>query len=382
MFDPDKIPDLQRLIREQTRQDAFLLVDVLKEVGLLRPAVRTIQARSTNTVSLVASDGGNNRIDFNPFSIQVIRVVDSYGVELFLDAITPYTDTGPLGERHLGEARSPLGQLMRDLGVTALSALSPMIPRSGVPSGDGRRSTGWPLVYRDLCEWAVLYQLICHKEWGSSTLIVRDGMLRSKIFAAELFVKMGHLLRKGIEETRKSRRRDVFLVGIAKHSEILQRYQLAMQVQNVLPAGQPCYAAIPMDLQERAYRWPEYIRSPLDEESSKEPPKYNIGAMYLARFGGKSADPVWTIDLMHWQTERAQEIFGYLLGDACDGFPVPYYPRCLQDADRNAQVVDLDLAILRDAMEDAVRGQIEEDRRPVFDAHRLATADPAARRYS
>jgi hypothetical protein len=44
-------------------------------------------------------------------------------------------------------------------------------------------------------------------------------------------------------------------------------------------------------------------------------------------------------------------------------------------------VVDLDLAILQAAMEEAIREQIREDRRHVFDAQRLSPADPAAGRY-
>ena len=106
-----------------------------------------------------------------------------------------------------------------------------------------------------------------------------------------------------------------------------------------------------------------------------------MGAMYLVRFGKQSADPVWTIDLLHFQATKAQQIFGSLLADAEQGFPVPCYPHCLQEADRYAQVVDLDLAILQHAMEDAVREQIREERRPVFDAQMLSLADPAAGRY-
>ena len=49
----------------------------------------------------------------------------------------------------------------------------------------------------------------------------------------------------------------------------------------------------------------------------------------------------------------AQQIFGSLLADAELGFPVPCYPHCLQEADRYAQVVDLDLATLQNALDEA-----------------------------
>lgn len=373
MFDPDQLPELQRLVREATRGDAGLLDDVLSQVMLLRP-VQTIQARNTNSISLVASDGGNNRLEFNPFSLMVVRVVDTYGVEQFLDVISPNTDTVALGQRHLDRA-TPLGTMMRDLGVTSLAELSPMI-------SEERKSRGWPLVYRDLCEWAVLYDLVCNATWGSDTVIIRDGLLRAKIFAKDLFIRLYGMLREAIERTRRERRRNIFLVGIAKHSRVIERYRLAMAIADTFPAGHPCYVAVPPDIQGKVYdTWPEYIRLPDDDAGDGEKPKFNMGAMHLVRFGALSADPVWTVDLLQFQADSAQQIFGSVVSDAQQGFPVPCYPHCLQEADRHAQVVDLDLAILQRALEDAVREQVPVSRRPVFDAQVLSAVDPAAVRY-
>jgi hypothetical protein len=373
MFDPDRLPELKSLVREATRGDSGLLDEVIRDVALLRP-VTTIQPRTINSISLVASDGGNNRLDFNPFSLQVVRVVDTFGDELFLDVISPSTDTAALGRRHLDDPASPLGRMMRDLGASALGQLSPMIPaRPG--------SSRWPLVYRDLCEWAVLYDLIRYERWGSDTLIIRDGLLRTRIFAGELFVRLYKLMKTAIEEKRRQHKRHIFLVGIAKHSRVIERYRLAMAVEDVFPAGQPCYAPVPPELQVKVYDWAEYVGSAGDDDAGQEKPRFNMGAMYLVRFGRQAFDPVWTADLLHFQAPQAQQVFGSLLADAEVGFPVPCYPHCLQQADRYAQVVDLDLAILQRALEEAVREQIRADRRHVFDAQRLSPADPAAGRY-
>lgn len=373
MFDPDQLPELKRLVLEATQGDRGLLDDVLREVGLLRPIV-TIQPRNINSISLVASDGGNNRLVFNPFALQVVRVVDTFGQELFLDVISPSTDTVVLGQQHL-DRDTPLGKLMRDLGISRLADLSPMIPEKN-------RSRSWPLVYRDLCEWAVLYDLICYQTWGSDTLIIRDGLLRTKIFAGELFIRLYERFRHAIERIRKERRREVFLVGIAKHSRVIERYRLAMAIADVFPSGHPRYVAVPQGVQGKVYdTWPEYIRSPEDNAADMEAPKFNMGVMYLVRFGKMSADPVWTVDLLEFQKSKAQQIFGSLLSDAEQGFPIPCYPHCLQEADRHAQVVDLDLAILQNALEEAVRDQVPADRRHVFDAQVLTVSDPAAVRY-
>lgn len=373
MFDPDQLPELKRLVREATEGDSSLLEDVLREVTLLRP-VTTIQPRNVNSISLVASDGGNNRLVFNPFALQVVRVVDTFGQELFLDVISPSTDTIALGQRHLDQ-QTPLGKMMRALNVDRLADLSPMIPEQ-------RKSRSWPLVYRDLCEWAVLYDLICNQTWGSDTLIIRDGLLRSKIFSGDLFIQLYHLFKDAIERIRRQRRRDIFLAGIAKHSRVIERYRLAIAIADVFPSGQPRYVAVPEGVQSKVYdTWPEYIRSPEDDPGDVEKPKFNMGAMYLARFGKMSADPVWTVDLLESQKDSAQQIFGSMLSDAEQGFPIPCYPHCLQEADRHAQVVDLDLAILQNELEDAVREKVRPDRRPVFDAQLLTVADPAAVRY-
>jgi hypothetical protein len=397
MFDPDRLPELKDLVREATRGDSGLLDEVIRDVALLRP-VTTIQPRTINSISLVASDGGNNRLEFNPFSLQVVRVVDTFGDELFLDVISPSTDTVALGRRHLDDPASPLGRMMRDLGARTLGDLSPMIPARP-------KSTGWPPVYRDLCEWAVLYDLVCHERWGSDTLIIRDGLLRTPILAGEKFARLYALMKGAVERSRRERKRHVFLAGIAKHSRIVERYRLAIAVEEVFPAGQPCYVAVPPELQEKVYDSARYLR-PLGEGPGQDNAGQDnagqdnagqdnagqdntgqgndvssIGAMYLVRFGRQAFDPIWTMDLLRFQAPQAQQVFGSLLADAEIGFPVPCYPHCLQEADRYAQVVDLDLAILQSAMEEAVREQIREDRRHVFDAHRLSPADPAAGRY-
>jgi hypothetical protein len=377
MFEPDQLPLVRQRIREETDRTAFLLDDVEIEVESLRTARPvTIQPKNSNMISLVASDAGNNKIEFNPLLLQLVRVVDSYGAQQFFDVISSSSDTGELSKHHLAEG-TPLGRLMHDLGVSELSALSPMIPRTY--SG----SSGWTLVYRDICEWAVIYDQ-CKKDFAADTVLLHDGLLRAKIFTGDLFVQMYRLIKLAIDRLKERYRRDLFLVGIAKHSEILERYRLAMSISNVFPDGAAFYVPIPMDLQSKVYKWAEYVRSPLiaPDERDIEAPKFNMGEMYFVRFGPRMGDPIWTVDILAGQSTSAQKIFGSLLNDAQCGFPIPYYPHCLQQADSHAQVVDLDLAILQDTMVEAIRDHLSPSQRPTFDAHRLAVDDPAARRYS
>jgi hypothetical protein len=343
--------------------------------------VRAIKPRCTTSVSLVASDGGNNKLVFDPFTIQLVRVVDSYGKELFFDVISPTTDTDKLSAAQFNSDGSPktaLGRMMKDLGKAKLTDLSHMIH-------DGKRtreephkvSPSWVLVYRDLCEWAVLYDRICNHTFATDTLIVRDGLLRSKLFRGELFVDFRKKLEAAIMRIREKDRRWVYVVGIAKHSTVLTRYHLALTIEKVMPAGEARYVKVPRDLEAKAYVWPEWARG-AEAEGEGEAPKNVAGDMYFVRFGKAKGDPVWAVDIFSCLKSKDAEIFGYLLADAIDGFPVPFYPRCLQQAHEHAQVVDFDLTILQDEVFKAVRGLVPDG---AVIGEFMLNVDASARRY-
>jgi hypothetical protein len=326
MFDPDTLPVLRKAIRDRTEADRRLLDELCAEVRPIASSVRNIKPRSTTSVSLVASDGGNNKLVFDPFTVQIVRVVDSYGKELCFDVISPTTDTDTLSASQFngdGSPKTALGRMMADLKVKTLTELSHMIP-------DGKRtreephtvSPSWVLVYRDLCEWAVLYERICYTKFATDTLIVRDGLLRSKLFRGKLFSDFRKNLEAAMSEIREKDRRWVFLVGIAKHSKVITRYQLAMTIEKIMVPGEARYVRIPRELEAKAYVWPEYAKGAEAEGEEGEAPKYVAGDMYFVRFGKAKGDPLWAVDIFSCQKSKDSEIFGYLLADAIDGFPV------------------------------------------------------------
>lgn len=373
MFDADQIKQLKQLIGDQVETGRAELDKLVKQAHAIDSGVKVIKPRAATSVALMASDGGNNKVAFNPFYLQVVRVVDSNGKELCLEVVSPLSDIEALGRRQFHEDGSPrtaLGKMMQGLGVDTLKDLSPMM------SG---RSPSWVLVFRDLCEWATLYDLICDRDYAVDTLIVRDGLLRSKIFHGELFVKMGEQMYEAIERIQHRDRRKVWLVGLAKKTQILEYYRLAISLSGVFDNGAACFAKVPAEMLDEAYRWDEYTRDVRDDTPG-EKPKFSFGSMYFVRFGPHSGDPIWTVDLMSRQDKEAQAIFGYLQADAVAGFPIPFYPNCLQQADSFSRVADLDLDIIEDQLVDAVRDQVGDDKAAIVDALRLAS-DVAARRY-
>ena len=358
-----------------------MLLDTLREeIRPLLDGVRRIHAGTTTSISLVGADGGNNRLQFDPFLIQLIRVVDSANNEYCLEAITPSTSVAALSARQFTQASglSSLGKLMQYLRVQDLADLSPMIRRDG---SNRPPSPSWVQVYRELVEWATLFTLVREKDFGTDTLIVFDGLLRSKVFAGDLFQRYLQGIAEGIEAQLRGHHRQVYLVGVAKESKVLTRYRLAMALEGILTVDYPAYVKIPRAIEEKAYIWSEYARGDDARLETAEVNKFVGGKMFFAKFGNGRRDPVWPIDLYQPQAAQAQVIMGHLLADAIEGFPVPFYPRCLQQAHEHASLIDFDLDILQDEIFEGIRLALGEEA-PVLDVFRLQDTDPAQARYS
>jgi hypothetical protein len=187
--------------------------------------------------------------------------------------------------------------MMSYLGVDTLQELSSMIreDEKGQPT-----SPSWVQAYRELIEWATLFTILRKKDFGTDTLIVYDGLLRSKVFAGDFFKRYIQGIQASIESQKQKHRRKIYLAGIAKHSKVLTRYRLAMALEGI-----------------------------------------------LVKFGTGLRDPIWPVDIYLPQASQAHYILGYMLADALNGFPLPLYPQCLQQAHANAALVLLTLRYYR-----------------------------------
>lgn len=379
MIDPASQAQLREAIADCISSDQGILDALRGEIRPLKSATRRIQPRATTSISLVGTDGGNNQLQFDPYLIQLVRVVDSSNNEYCLEAVSPTTPIEKLNERQLahgGTAFTALGEMMNFLGVDSLSTLSHMIrpTRRGVPV-----SPSWVQVYRELVEWAVLFAIL-KKDFGTDTLIVCDGLLRSKVFAKDLFQRLLQGMKDRVDGQWSRSRRRVYIAGVAKHSKVLSRYRLAMALEGVLHTDYPAYVEVPRDVEERAYVWSEFARGDDRAAEGGEINKFVGGKMFLVKFGAHRRDPIWPVDIFVPQVGESQTILGSMLADAIDGFPVPHYPRCLQKAHENAALVDFDFDVLQDFIYEGVRSSLGGDG-GILDAFQLQDADPAQRRY-
>src|SRR5438093_6959140 len=233
MIEPESHEQLRREIGERIAADRALLDGLRAEIRPLRAQVTRIDARATTSISLVGTDGGNNQLQFDPFLVQLIRVVDSSNNEYCLEAISPTTPIDALERRHVDKQGAPvsaLGEMMKYLNAETLPRLSHMIrPKDkGVPV-----SPSWVQVYRELFEWAILFSIL-KKDFGTDTLIICDGLLRSKVFAGDNFARLIAGIKERIDQQWVRNRRRIYVAGVAKHSKVLARYRLAMALERVL----------------------------------------------------------------------------------------------------------------------------------------------------
>lgn len=369
-MDPQSYIQLKQEIADRIAADSALLDQLRAEIRPLRSEVRRILPRATTAISLVAADGGNNSLQFDPFLIHIVRIVDSSNKEYCLEAITPGTNLSELSRKQFQENGKPqtrLGEMMEYLGVTDLTQLSHMIRND---NSDQATSLSWVQVYRELVEWAALFSIVREPTFGSDTLIVCDGLLRTKVFAEHLFSRYIQGLRESIEIQRRNNRRRIYLVGVAKHSKVLARYRLAMALENILTTNYPAYVPILRSIESSAYVWAEYANED----------RFVGGKMFFVKFGSGPRDPIWPVDIFLDQEAEAAQILGYMLADANNGFPVPLYPQCLQKAHENAALVHFDFDIFQNYVFDGIR-QILADNASVLDVFRLQDADPSQRRY-
>jgi hypothetical protein len=282
--------------------------------------------------------------------------VDSRGNQCALDAIASSAHSGEFNERIKPNSPSvvePLQRLCNRLGVT-VTDLSYLL--KGID--DPGKSTGAIRCYRDIVEWAVLYDLITNPviQWGGDTILIRDGLLRTKSFKREIFPQIDQEIRNGIRQ-HQDRNVSLSLVGVAKQSAVLGRLAVALELEATFHRPYPCFVEVPEDVEEDCYNFDlTWLRSYETTEAQNDGKKLyqSLGKMYLVKFGDRPFDPVWPVDVAVWQVRNVEKILGQLTVDAQQGFPIPDYPMSIQKAHDFAKLTGIEIEILQDLLVEGI----------------------------
>lgn len=353
--------EIKKRVFDAYKSEDLIIQKFREYARRIKNDVKPIRPYSVNAVSFVSSDGGDNRLYFNPAVIELVRVVDSRGNQCALDAIPGNSRAKDFNERTNSKSPllvEPLKKLCEDLKMNVLD-LSYLLKGIEEPG----KSTGAVRVYRDIVEWAVLYDLIKYREWGSDTIIVREGMLRTKSFKLTVFPKIDQLIREA-HEIHKKKNISVSMVGVAKQSAVLSRLSIALELEGALNKPYPCYVRVPDDIEADCYN---FDRTWLDTLETSEPDENGtyryqaIGKMFLVKFGDRPFDPVWPVDIAEWQLSDAEKIIGQLTKDAQPGFPIPDFPMCVQKAHDFAKVNGLEVNILQDILFEGITQKLSHD---------------------
>jgi hypothetical protein len=349
-FDLDS---LREKVLAAYRTDDPLLEKFRGYARQLKNKIKPLRTYAVNAVSFVSADGGDNRLSFNPAVVELIRVVDSRGNQCALDAVASTITLRDLEARikpGMPDAVPPLERLCSDLGVESLEELSFLIRGLKKPG----KSTGALRCYRDIVEWAVLYDLVANPaiQWGGDTILARDGLLRTKSFTSDILPQIDRKFRLATASHAK-RNVAISLVGVAKQSAVLGRLAIALELEATFHKSFPCYVRVDAEIEEDCYNFDRtwldtYETSEPDDEGKRQ--YQSMGQLFLVKFGDRPMDPVWPVDIAVWQVAQADKILGQLTADAQQGFPIPDYPMCIQRAHDFAKLTGLEIAVLQDLL--------------------------------
>ena len=140
-----------RMVRA-VKQEASQVEELRKEARTL--TVRKLDYRPCKTVAPLATDGGENRLSFEPLNLEIIRVVDSEGQEL-IQEIVPISEDDSMF-REMTERHEVLRRFLKVLSID-FDDLSHLIGSRQSEETKARTDMRARVRhFRDILEWAVL----------------------------------------------------------------------------------------------------------------------------------------------------------------------------------------------------------------------------------
>jgi hypothetical protein len=349
--------DLQQRMADAVSKEVKQVEKLRREVRKL--SVRKLGYRPCKTIAPVATDGGENRLTFEPLNLEIIRVVDSEGQELISEVIAISEDDSVF--RGVAARLLVMQSLLRELGVgfEDLSYLLGYKKTEAVEKVADNR--GRVKAFRDILEWAVLLDL-AGQAWPVDVLLLRDGLLRTKSIKRETFPKLDAAFRRVYDEQVRKGRRKVYMLGVAKSSAVLSKLGLALILEGTFERAYPCYAEVPKDLEAQCYNFDRtWLETAPEEEISGRQLYQSFGRLHLVKLSPMPDGPIFPVDVPVWLSpDKRQEILEYLVHDSSETFPTIGYPSALQRAHENAVLTGFEMTVLGDLMTEALKENVDE----------------------
>lgn len=333
------LEDVKKQIKEATILELPKIEKLRKKAQNLK--ISELNYRQCHAIAPVATDGGDNRITFQPLNIEIIRVVDSEGKEHVLKIVPLSVD--PKMFKKFFEDIPVLKNMIDKLKIT-YKDVSYYLPDEENPEEINEDIIrGCIKTLREILEWAVLLDLA----WNpgpAKVLLLRDGLLRTKAMKPETVAKLSRCFEDAYNKN------GCMLIGVAKKSKVLNYLSLALELDRTFHKDYPCFCEVPKEIEDESYNW----------DQTKYKNLQVFGSMHLVKFVEQKDGLVFPVDVPKWLMDKRKEVLEYTAETAKSSFPTVGYPYPLIKAHENAVLHGLEMDVLSDIMIKAVMEKHED----------------------
>jgi len=337
-YNPNDVINLTNIIERQKEKLRSLCEKVRKlQFVPLDPAGSYIP------IAFRAFDGGMFNLHFDPFEFDIVEIADSNG-NLKLKFASPSAD--------LDNSKN-IGPIIQDLNSHPIiqNFLKIMKKESLADISEILTNRGSLM---EIGEFACIFDKVSNTSTDEKTLVLRDGLLRTKKIKAELI----DLLLAKLADCKNY----VKVVGVAKTSKIMFLLKTALLIENVFPSDQIGYVKIPLEIENMAYRW---SGSGLLDANQVRPLDYAFGSLYIAKLS-RTRSMMVTIEIpenlksgnLIYSEQEIMEIIGYLAKDSMYSYPIIGYPQTMMRAHEFAVRLGLPASILKDNVMEVIIPQM------------------------
>lgn len=281
-----------------------------------------------SSVTYKAIDGGIMKINFDPFEIDYAVIADSYGNVLQKFVVPKGWKLSSDDFLFLDEDEK-IKNLLNIIGVKSIVELSEIFTD--------------PKTAMEIAEYAWIFHKIVSQPKGEKTIVMRDGLLRTKKIKEEYISVLRNVLKKN---------KDSKLVGVSKTSRLLSLISSVLYLEGVFPKDHVGYVEIPLELELIAYTWTGRGKIP---ELKKKPLSYAFGKLYVAKLS-KISNLLVTVEIPYdlgegkpiYSELDIRELFGHLVKDSKFSYPVNGYPQTIMRAHEKAAQLGFTSSIVRD----------------------------------